>query len=95
MSAVHYIRSTRSELLTEFGTMPDYYPREEVTRELECLWRGSARDWADAIEAAEAAIVAGDSEGRKLALDRASRIERQWGDDPATRRFLAMFSGAA
>jgi hypothetical protein len=98
-----YLRSqnardlTRLELFSEFGAIPDFYPSEEITREDECRWRASARDWADAIQAAEAAIIAGDSEGVQLALDRASRVERvqKGGEDPSTCRFSAMFSSAA
>ena len=89
-----YIRSTRPELLTDFGRLADYYPEEEITPSMTRLWNECATCWADEVLTAEVAGLSGDTEGAQLALQRASRIERKWGDDPSTRRIVSLFLGA-
>ena len=86
-----YIRFTRAELMTDFGTITQYYPEAEVTPALTSRWMESANDWADEVQAAEVAGFAGDTEGAQYALERASRVERLWGDNPSTRRIEGLF----
>ena len=86
-----YTQFTHSELLGDFGDVADYYPEDEVTPSMTRLWNECATSWADEVLTAEVAGLSGDIEGAQLALARASRIERQWGDDPSTRRIVSLF----
>ena len=86
-----YTFPIHSELLGEFGDVTDYYPEEEVTPSMARLWDECATSWADEVLTAEAARLSGDVEGAQLALARASRIERKWGDDPSTQRIRSLF----
>ena len=86
-----YTRFTHSELLNDFGNVTDYYPEEEVTPIMTRLWNECATSWADEVLTAEVAGLSGDIEGAQLALQRASRIERQLGDDPLTRCIVSLF----
>ena len=86
-----YTQFSRSELVTDFGRVTDYYPEEEITPSMTRLWDEAATSWADEVLTAEVAGLSGDAEGAQLALQRAGRIERQWGDDPSTRRIVSLF----
>lgn len=79
--------STIEDLKVEFGCIEDYYPTEEIDAEKRAAWARAKDQWARAIREAEKSVARGDMSAAREALDEAARAEREWGDDPSTRRW--------
>lgn len=72
----------------QFGAIDDYYPESEITDAKRDAWTDSAEAWRVAVRDA---IRATSIDEAIEALALASRIEREWGDDPSTREVRRAF----
>lgn len=73
----------RERVLGLWGKIEDYYPDYECTETRRAEWEASKLRWREQIELALNAASRG---ARNEAIAQASHIEREWGDDPATRK---------